>query len=78
MHFNNITRLYGSIYTRLPCKLGKKAACLREGDYEAGHAITHVQMHVQSTVSIGMRKQLASPQHSIHGTNREVNPPAVL
>ena len=30
------------------CKHGKKAACLREGDYEAGHAITHVQTHVQS------------------------------
>ena len=50
MHFNNITRLYGSIYARLPCKPGKKATCLREGDYEAGHAITHVQTHVQSTV----------------------------
>ena len=48
MHFNNITRLYGSIYARLPCKPGKKAACLREGDYEAGQAITHVQTHVQS------------------------------
>ena len=47
---NNITRLYGSIYARLLCKPGKKAACLREGDYEAGHAITHVQTHVQSTV----------------------------
>ena len=54
MHFNNITRLYGSIYARLPCKPGKKAACLREGDYEAGHAITHVQTHVQSTVIYGM------------------------
>ena len=52
MHFNNITRLYGSIYARLPCKPGKKAACLREGDYEAGHAITHVQTHVQSTVAV--------------------------
>ena len=29
----------------------KKAACLREGDYEAGHVITHVQTHVQSTVT---------------------------
>ena len=29
-------------------------------------------------VSIGMRKQLASPQHSIHGVNRKVNAPAVL
>ena len=27
---------------------------------------------------IGMRKQLASPQHFIHGANREVNAPAVL
>ena len=52
MHFNNITRLYGSIYARLPCKPGKKVACLREGDYEAGHAITHVQTHVQSTVRV--------------------------
>ena len=26
----------------------------------------------------GMCKQLASPQHSIHGVNREVNAPAVL
>ena len=55
MHFNNIIRLYGSIYARLPCKPGKKAACLREGDYEAGHAITHVQMHVQSTVQQAAR-----------------------
>ena len=31
-----------------------------------------------SSLSIGMRKQLASPQHSIHGVNREVNVPAVL
>ena len=31
-----------------------------------------------SSLSIGMRKQLASPQHSIHGANREVNAPAVL
>ena len=31
-----------------------------------------------SSLSIGMRKQLASPQHSIHGVNREVNAPAVL
>ena len=36
------------------CKPGKKSACLREGDYEAGYAITHVhwQTHVQSTVAI--------------------------
>ena len=27
---------------------------------------------------VGMRKQLASSQHSIHGANREVNAPAVL
>ena len=26
-------------------------------------------------ISIGMCKQLASPQHSIHGVNREVNAP---
>ena len=25
-----------------------------------------------------MRKQFASPQHSIHGVNRKVNAPAVL
>ena len=50
MHFNNITRLYDSMYARLPCKPGKKAACLREGDYEAGHAITHVQTHVWNAV----------------------------
>ena len=31
-----------------------------------------------SSQSIGMRKQLASSQHSIHGANREVNAPAVL
>ena len=31
-----------------------------------------------SSLSIGMRKQLASSQHSIHGANREVNAPAVL
>ena len=31
-----------------------------------------------SSLSIGMRKQLASPQPSIHGVNREVNAPAVL
>ena len=31
-----------------------------------------------SSLSIGMRKQLASPQHSIYGVNREVNAPAVL
>ena len=31
-----------------------------------------------SSLSIGMRKQLASPQHSIHGVNREVSAPAVL
>ena len=34
-----------------------------------------------SSLSIGMHKQLASrpsPQHSIHGVNREVNAPAVL
>ena len=31
-----------------------------------------------SSLSIVMRKQLASPQHSIHGVNREVNAPAVL
>ena len=52
MCFNNVTRLYDSIYLRLPCEPGKKAACLREGDYEAGHAITHVQTHVQSTVRV--------------------------
>ena len=43
----SITRLFTPEYL---CKPGKKAACLREGDYEAGHAITHVQTHVQSTV----------------------------
>ena len=43
-----VNRLYGSIYARLPCKPGKKAACLREGDYEAGHAITHVQTHARA------------------------------
>ena len=26
-----------------------------------------------SSLSIGMHKQLVSPQHSIHGVNREVN-----
>ena len=31
-----------------------------------------------SSQSIGMRKQLASSQHSIHGANREVYAPAVL
>ena len=31
-----------------------------------------------SSLSIGMRKQLASPQHSIHGVKREVNAPTVL
>ena len=31
-----------------------------------------------SSLSIGMHKQLASPQHSIHGVNREVNAPVVL
>ena len=31
-----------------------------------------------SSLSIGMRKQLASPQHSIHGANKEVNAPAIL
>ena len=31
-----------------------------------------------SSHSIGMRKQLVSSQHSIHGANREVNAPAVL
>ena len=31
-----------------------------------------------SSLSIGMRKQLASSQHSIHGVNREINVPAVL
>ena len=31
-----------------------------------------------SSLSIEMRKQLASPQHSIHGVNREVNVLAVL
>ena len=45
-----ITRLYGFIYAKPPCKPGKKAACLHEGGYEAGHAIKHVQTHVQSTV----------------------------
>ena len=56
VYFNNITRWYGSIYARLHCKPGKKAACLREGDYEPGHVIAHVQTHVQSTVLIvGMR-----------------------
>ena len=29
---------------------GKKLGVLREGDYVAGHAITRVQMHVQSTI----------------------------
>ena len=31
-----------------------------------------------SSLSIGMRKQLASPQHSIHGVKREANAPTVL
>ena len=31
-----------------------------------------------SSLSIGMRKQLALPQHSIHGANREVNASVVL
>ena len=31
-----------------------------------------------TSLMIGMLKQLASPQHSIHGVNREVNVPAVL
>ena len=31
-----------------------------------------------TSILIGMRKQLASPQHSMHGINREVNAPAVL
>ena len=31
-----------------------------------------------SSLSIGMRKQLVSPQHSIHGVKREVNAPTVL
>ena len=56
MYFNT---LYDSIYIRLPCEPIKKAACLREGDYAVGHAIVHVQMHMQLTVSIRMRKQFA-------------------
>ena len=31
-----------------------------------------------TSLSIGMREQFASPQHSIHGVNREVNALAVL
>ena len=31
-----------------------------------------------SSLSIGMHKQLESPQQSIHGVNRKVNAPAVL
>ena len=31
-----------------------------------------------SSLLIGMRKQLVSPQHSIHDVNREINAPAVL
>ena len=44
---------------------------LRQGD-------SFVLPTLLSSQSIGMRKQLASPQHSIHGVNREVNAPAVL
>ena len=60
--------MYGSIYARLPCKPGKKAACLREGDYEAGHAIMHVQTHVQSTVLLKRVCVLAT-----HVTRKSVN-----
>ena len=48
--FRNVTRLYDSIYIRLPCKPGKKLGVLREGGYAAGHTIARVQTHVQSTV----------------------------
>ena len=41
---------------RLPCKPGKKAACLCEGDYSA---IMHVQTHVQSTVHMRVKLRLA-------------------
>ena len=37
--------------------------------------LSHVTL--LSSLSIGMRKQLASPQHSMHGVNREANAPAL-
>ena len=45
-----VTRFYDSIYVGLPCEPGRKAVCLRECDYEAGHTIPNVQTHMQSTV----------------------------
>ena len=44
---------------RLSCEAGKKAACLREleGDYAAGHAITHLT-HVPSTVQVEVASYL--------------------
>ena len=38
MQVNSVFKQY--YYVRLPCEPGKKAACLHEGDYAAGHAIT--------------------------------------
>ena len=42
------------------------------------HGDSFVLLTLLSSLSIGMRKQLASPQHSIHSVKRKVNVPAVL
>ena len=60
-----INRLLRRIYESV---VPKTIFLLRHGDSFA----------LLSSLSIGMRKQLASSQHSIHGANREVNAPAVL
>ena len=52
VYFNYVTKLCDSIYVRLLCESGKKAACLHEGDYAVSRAITHAQMDVQSKTGI--------------------------
>ena len=65
-----INRLLRQIYESV---VPKTIFLLRHGDSFVLPYITFF-----SSQSIGMRKQLASPQHSIHGANREVNAHAVL